>query len=86
MLSPVLGYECNLLTQPRLGYCGYLGRYNVIPFYTCNICDLGPFKDIFTLTCLKQMNHLFDQPTKLFRKQNILNIMEKLTKMKGHMY
>lgn len=69
MLSPVLGYKCNLLTQPRLGYCGYLCRYNVIPFYTCNICDLGPFKNIFTLTCLKQMNHLFDQPTKLFRKQ-----------------
>lgn len=71
MLSPVLGYECNLLTQPRLGYCGYLCRHNIISFYTCNICDLGPFKNIFILTCLKQMNHLFDQTTKLLRKQRI---------------
>lgn len=68
MLSSILGYECNLLTQPRLGYCGYLCRYNIIPFHACNICDLGPFKNIFTLTYLKQMNHLFDQPNQAVYK------------------
>lgn len=67
MLSPILGYECNLLTQPRLGYRGYLCRHNIIPFYTCDICDLGSFKYIFTLTCLKQMN-LTNQPRCLENK------------------
>lgn len=66
MLSPILGYKCNLLTQPRLGYCSYLCRYNVLSFYTCNICDLGPFKNIITLTCLKQMSNLLDQLINLF--------------------
>lgn len=79
MLSPVLGYECNLLTQSDWVTAKLLGRYNIIPSpVTYVIWD--PLRTSSPLTCLKQMNHLFDQPTKLFRKQNILNIMEKLTK------